>query len=105
SYECRCAHAEANIPRHCPICQIEFTGAKHRKYCSYECFLKSNARWDSVHRVDLTCQHCGETYGRFSSQVSISKFCSAKCKSDHKRNGRNVPCKQCGALFYQVVAK
>lgn len=62
--------------------------------------------------VITTCEHCGEEYEVYKSELDRSRFCSKKCKQDwesENNTGKNNPawkggkveieCEQCGEKF------
>jgi len=59
---------------------------------------------ESLKRVSLECEWCGDSYERMPSKASNSRFCSNDCKLDafhEERRGSGaveiVPCDNCGA--------
>lgn len=68
--------------KHCERCGQSFQVPESRKdsarYCSNDCRLAAFARGSSV---ELTCDNCGATFSRKSSQAAVStgSFCSSAC--------------------------
>lgn len=57
-----------------------------------------------------TCEHCGSVYSRrqwhSEKQWALSRFCSRQCSGKAQwvqpkpKNGKEIPCFECGKLFY-----
>gem|GEM_PF-4562702 len=79
----------------CPECGKPFHPAKKgTKYCSKQCANRARGRLLS-RQVQLTCENCGQPYMARARDASISRFCSASCRSHwvathRKRNHKDA---------------
>lgn len=86
-----------------------------RDYCSHAC--SNAAKWDVRQRAETktyTCLGCGNTFTRFSYQVSARekagaqiKYCSHPCATEHaaKTANRTLKCAQCGTEFSRKASR
>ena len=88
----------------CKQCGKIFT-PKHSKchtYCCYQCFTDyRNDNSESLSRVPIAaCPICGKTFKQVSGGHGKKKYCSSECQNIALRKYEEIPCAQCGTMFY-----
>ena len=70
----------------CEYCKKKFKPRGERKFCSHQCYSKSQKR-----RIIFKCKQCGKTIERTPATAIRGKshFCSLKCMSAHRSGNRN----------------
>ncbi len=66
----------------CAACGKEFTayGNPHRKYCSYECYIKGRFKSGDVpSKKTVTCPTCGKEFSVYRNARVQQKYCSVEC--------------------------
>lgn len=102
-----CANkAQTTAPRFeftCEECGTKFIQTKDhgadRRFCSRKCFRAKAA----IDLVERECAYCGDIFKPNRSdhtEDGINKFCSKKCYAESQKNGEEIPCLNCGKIFY-----
>jgi len=52
-----------------------------------------------VDRPRKACEQCGKEFAVYASTAATTRFCSAECRSTHRRSARERVCEQCDVLF------
>lgn len=90
SKTCRDDFTEHKQKRTCAICGVEFIGGRKTKYCS-SCKVKA--------KKTRKCDFCNKEY-ELNKNNKNSKFCSVKCSNASRKNGKYLPCDNCGKIVY-----
>ena len=97
------------IQRKCKKCGKDFNVYPSSKqiFCSRECAIIENwTKRERARKVSVVCLNCKKEFEVNASDIRVKrgeiKYCSTKCRDEGLKRGKEIPCKQCGKLFYST---
>lgn len=86
----------------CPVCHKIFRPESLLiKYCSRVCFSKNRPHKGIIKK----CKICGKEFYVHSYEITLSKYCSNKCREKSYLKGKNRKCKNCGEKYHTPPAQ